>query len=113
MRRDAPPRSAPAQEKAAANSRFGLAAAEERGAADDEEPPAVGGLMYRLLHEFHPGNDTPAIRTQHFVVIARHVDDPCSGIDLVQNRFDHAVMCVRPIPAAVQAPPVDDVADQE
>ena len=50
------------------------------------------------------------IIAQEFVVVAGNVDQPLALARLAQKLLDHVVMGLRPVPAALQLPAVDDVA---
>jgi hypothetical protein len=52
------------------------------------------------------------IVAQHLVVVARHVDDARALARLAQQLLDDVVVRLVPVPAALQPPAVDDVADE-
>src|SRR5207237_8102865 len=49
---------------------------------------------------------------QPFVMITGDVSDPRTLADFAQNLLDNVVVRLRPIPRLLQAPAVDDVADE-
>ncbi len=49
---------------------------------------------------------------QEFIVIARHIDDARALARPAQELLDNVVAALRPVPAALQAPAVDNVTDQ-
>ena len=52
------------------------------------------------------------IVAQEFVVIAGQIDDARALAGLAQQLLHHVVVGLRPVPARLQLPAVDDVADQ-
>src|ERR1700761_4832189 len=81
-------------------------------AVDDEQLLAVRGLVDRLLRDLDAGIGAAAIGAQEFVVIAGHEDHARAFIHLAQDLLHHVAVRVGPVPAALELPAVDDVADQ-
>ena len=46
-------------------------------------------------------------------MVARHEDDAGAAIDLAQNFVHHLLLRLAPVPAPLELPAIDDVADQE
>ena len=53
-----------------------------------------------------------AIVARHLVMIAGHIDDLGPFARHAQDLLHHVVVRLRPVPAALQLPSVEDVADQ-
>jgi hypothetical protein len=81
-------------------------------AVDDQKAAAVGGLVHRLVLDLHAAEADRHVVAQGLVVVAGNVDDVGALARLAQDLLDHIVMALRPIPGFLQAPAVDDVADQ-
>ena len=81
-------------------------------AMDDQEAAAVGGQVDDLVDDFDAAEMGAEIVAQELVVIAGNVDDARPLACLAEKLLDHVVVLLRPVPAAPQAPAVDDVADQ-
>lgn len=64
------------------------------------------------LHDLDAAEMGAGIVAQELVVIAGDVDDAGALAALAQKLLDDVVMLLRPVPAAFQAPAVDDIADQ-
>ena len=84
----------------------------ERVAVQHQQAAAVGGDVDRVLHDLDAAELQPRVVAQPLVMIARDVDDPRALADLAQNLLDDVVVRLRPVPGFLQAPAVDDVADQ-
>ena len=82
------------------------------------KPLAVGAVMDGLMDdldaaELDPTEDlAPSIIAGKLIVIAGHEDDAGAGIDLAQDFGHHLVLCFGPVPAALELPAIDNVADQ-
>src|SRR6185369_15830271 len=81
-------------------------------AVDDQIALAVGSGVDRLAHHLHATEIQAAIIARRLVVIARHVDHLGALARLAQYFLHHVVMRLRPEPTALEAPAIDDVADQ-
>ncbi len=79
---------------------------------DHEEAASVGGLVKGPFHDFDAAEMGAGIVAQEFVVIAGNVDDAGALAALAQKLLDDVVVLLRPVPAALQAPAIDDIADQ-
>jgi len=53
-----------------------------------------------------------AVLTRGFVMIARYVEYLRTLSRLAEDSLDHIVVRLRPVPPALQAPAIDDVADE-
>ena len=84
----------------------------EAVAVHDEVALAVGGDVHDLLGEFDAAEIRAEVVAQEFVVVARHVDESRPLAHLAQDLLDDVVVRLRPIPAALQPPAIDDVADE-
>ena len=92
---------------------FGVADHEvEQIAMDDEHALAVGGLVDDVVDQGDAAELQAGIIAQEVVVIAGDVDQLRSLAHLAQQLLHDVVMCLRKVPAALQPPAVDDVADQ-
>ncbi len=85
----------------------------EAVAMQHQKSPAVGGLMDRLVHDLDAGEHAARIVASELVMIAGHEDHACAGIHLAQQFCDHPALRVRPVPAALELPAIDDVAHQK
>src|SRR5579883_1312869 len=81
-------------------------------AMDDQQLLAVGRLVDRLFLDPHVAESELAILPRSLVVIARNVDHMRALARLAQHLLHHVVVRLRPVPPALQAPAIDDVADQ-
>ena len=81
-------------------------------AVDDEHGLAVGGLVQRVVDDFDAAEIEAGVIAREFVVIARHIDDARALARLAQQLLDDVIVRLRPVPAALQPPAVDDVADE-
>ena len=81
-------------------------------AVNDEQALAVGGDVLGLGNDLDAPEDQSGVIAREFVVIARRVDDLRSLARLAQQLLNDVVVSLRPVPAALQAPAVDDVAHE-
>ena len=81
-------------------------------AMDDEVAPSVGAVVDGVLDHLDAAEMRAVKAAQEFVVIARHVDDARALARLAQELLHHVVVRLRPVPAGLERPAVDDVADQ-
>lgn len=92
---------------------FGVAHDEvEQIAMDHEQALAVGGLVDDLVDQRDAAELQAGEVPQEIVVIAGDVDQLRALAHLAQQLLDDVVMRLREIPAALQPPAIDDVADQ-
>ena len=84
----------------------------EHVAVDDEVALAVRRLVDGGLLHLDAAEMAAVIVAQEFVVVAGNIDQPASLAHLAQKLLHHVVVGLRPIPALLQPPPVDDVADK-
>ena len=68
--------------------------------------------MDGLHRHLHAAEREPAERPRGLVVVARHIDDRRALVRHLQETPQHRVVRVRPVPALLQPPHVDDVADE-
>ncbi|MCY1240141.1 hypothetical protein D9M72_529740 [compost metagenome] len=73
---------------------------------------AVGTLVHVALRHLDAAEVHAGKIAQELVVIAGDVDDAGALAGLAQKLLDDVVAVLRPVPAALQPPAVDDVADQ-
>ena len=78
----------------------------------DEEPAPIGGLVDRLPHELDAAENPAVVLAQGAIVVTRHVDDARALSSLVDDRAQHIVVRFRPIESALEAPEIEDVADE-
>ncbi len=81
-------------------------------AMGDPEAAAIGGDVIGLGLEGHPAEYHVGVVAQHFVVIARHIDDLGALARLAQQLLHHIVMGLGAVPGFLQPPAIDDIADQ-
>ena len=84
----------------------------ERIAVRHQQPLAVGGDVDGLVHHLHVAERHAVVVAQRLVVVARDIDDARALARLAQQLLHHVVVALRPEPGALQAPAIDDVADQ-
>src|SRR5262249_55200459 len=84
----------------------------EQIAVNDQVTPAVGRTMHDASDDFNPAEVGPIEVTQKFVVVTRDIDDPRAFARLAQDFLDDVVVGLRPVPAGLELPAVDDVADE-
>ena len=68
--------------------------------------------MDRLLLDAHVAEGELAVLARRLVVIAGDVDDVGALAGLAHDLLDDVIVALRPVPPALQAPAVDDVADE-
>ena len=81
-------------------------------AVDDEIALAVGALVDGVFHHVDAAEMRAVIVAQELVVVARHVDDLGALARLAQHLLHEVVVRLRPVPARLQRPAVDDIADE-
>jgi hypothetical protein len=81
-------------------------------AVDDEIALAVDALMNGVFHHVDAAEMRAVIVAQELVVVARHVDDLGALARLAQHLLHEVVVRLRPVPARLQRPAVDDIADE-
>ena len=68
------------------------------------------------MHEAVDNLDNAKMRTkivtQEFIVIAGQIDDPRALAALAQDLLHDVIVRLRPVPRPLQAPAVDDIADE-
>ena len=84
----------------------------ETVAMGDEIALAVGGDMHGIGNHLDAAEMGAEIISQELVMVAGNVDEPGSLAGLAQQLLDHIVVGLRPVPAGLQLPAVDDVADE-
>src|SRR5262249_8676902 len=82
-------------------------------AMEDEQSLAVGRFVNCLADHLNTGKLALAIIAQELVVISGNVDDARALIDLAQDFAHDRRLRGRPVPAPLQLPTVDDVADEK
>ena len=81
-------------------------------AVRDEQAQPVGRRVHAVAMDLDAVEARAAIVAQAFVVVARHEHQPRAAAHLVQQGLHHVAVGLRPHRAALDAPEVDDVADQ-
>ena len=81
-------------------------------AVDHQQLAAVRRLVDRLVLDPHVAEGELAVLPRRLVVVAGDVDDVGALARLAHDLLHHVVVALRPVPPALQAPAVDDVADQ-
>ena len=84
----------------------------EMVAVDDQVAAAVGALVHGLVLHLDAAEMGAVVLAQELVVIAGQIDDAHALAGLAQELLHHVVVGLRPIPARLELPAVDDVADQ-
>src|SRR3546814_21172380 len=79
---------------------------------DDEQLAPVGGLVDRLAADLDPAEIEAGERLDHLVMIAGDIDDAGAALRALQHAPDDVIMLGRPEMPFLEAPAVDDVADQ-
>src|SRR3546814_19887101 len=79
---------------------------------DDGQLAPVGGLVDRLAADLDPAEIEAGERLDHLVVIAGDIDDAGAALRALQHAPDDVIMLGRPEMPFLEAPAVDDVADQ-
>ena len=77
-----------------------------------QELAAVGHGMHRLVADFDSAESQAEELAQEFVVVTGDVGDFRALARLAQDLLHHVVVGLGPVPAALQLPAIDDVADQ-
>ncbi len=78
----------------------------------DEEAPAVGGNVLGLGADVDAAEGKAEEVAHRLVVVAGDVGDARALARLAQHLLHHVVVRLVPVPAALQLPAVDDVADE-
>ena len=78
----------------------------------DKKPATVGGLVDGGFHHFDAAEMGAVIIAQELVVIARQINDAGALAGLPQQLLHDVVVLLRPVPAGLQLPAVDDIADE-
>ena len=81
-------------------------------AMDHQQLAAVGLGVDRLFLDLHPAEGELAVLPRRLVVVAGDVDDVGALARLAHDLLDDIVVRLRPVPPALQAPAIDNVADQ-
>ncbi len=81
-------------------------------AVDDQILPAVDADMDGVFHHVDAAEMGAVIVAQEFVVIAGNVDDLGALAGLAQYFLHEVVVRLRPVPAGLQRPAIDDIADE-
>ena len=68
--------------------------------------------MDRLVHHLHAAEMMIGIFASEFVMVAGNEDHLCSLPRLAQDLLDNVIVRLRPIPGSLEAPPIDNVANQ-
>jgi len=79
---------------------------------DHQKLRAVGLDVDRLLLDAHVAECELAVLPRCLVVVAGDIDHVGALARLAQDLLHHVVVRLRPVPPALQAPAVDDVAHQ-
>ena len=78
----------------------------------DEQASAVGRLVHCLHRDLDAAEHKAAELTRRVVVVAGDVDDARPLVRHLEQAPQHGVVRVRPVPALLEAPHVDDVAHE-
>ena len=81
-------------------------------AMQHQQAAAVGGFVDRLAADLDPAEIEAGELPEHLVMIAGDIDDAGATLGALQDAPDDVVMRGGPVEALLQAPAVDDVADQ-
>ena len=76
------------------------------------EPSAVGGFVDHLAFDANAAHRHAEIIAGAFIVVAGNEDHLGAALGPAQNLLHQVGMRRRPVPAALQAPAIDDVADE-
>ena len=76
------------------------------------EPASVGRGVDDLAQDLDAAEAVSQIAPGELVVVARHEHHPGALAHLAQQLLHHVVVCLRPVPLALELPAVDDVAHQ-
>ena len=77
-----------------------------------EKTPTVRRRMDSRAHHLDATEGHADILSGKLVVVARDIDHPGALADFAKQLLDDVVVGLRPIPAASEAPAIDDVADE-
>lgn len=81
-------------------------------AVQHQKAAAIGGFVKGVRRDLHAAEVEADVFPQHFIVVAGDVNDPRALLGHLQYAAGHVVVQRRPVPAALQPPAVDDVADE-
>ena len=81
-------------------------------AVDHQIALAVEADMDGVLHHVDAAEMGAVIVPQKLVVVAGHIDDLCALARLAQHLLHEIIVRLRPVPAGLQRPAIDDVADE-
>ena len=81
-------------------------------AVNDEIAFSVDAFMDDVFHHVDATEMRAVIVAQELVVIARHVNDLGALARLAQHLLHEVVVRLRPVPAGLQRPAVNDIANQ-
>jgi hypothetical protein len=81
-------------------------------AVGDEEAAVVGGDVGGLAGDLDAAEGEADETARGLVVVAGDENDACAVLGLLEDAVDDAVVGLGPVPALLEAPHVDDVADQ-
>ncbi len=84
----------------------------ETVAMQHPEPLSRGGFVNGFVGDLDTAEQPARIIAGEFVMVARHEDHARAAIDLAQHFVDDVLLGGRPVPAALQLPAIDNVADQ-
>ena len=84
----------------------------EAVAVQHEEAPAVGHGVNGLVQHRNPAEAMIGEVAEVFIMVAGDVDHPGSLARLAQYLLHNVVVRLTPVPRALHAPAIDDVADQ-
>ena len=77
-----------------------------------QQAAAIGGGVDGLQRDLHPAKGEAGIGAQHLVVIAGDIDDARALGRQLEHAAHHIIVALRPVPAALQLPAIDDVPHQ-
>jgi hypothetical protein len=78
----------------------------------DPQLPTVGSEVDAIVHHVDAAEAVRHVAPRELVVVAGHEDDMRALARLAQQLLHHVVVRLRPVPAALELPAVDDVAHQ-
>jgi hypothetical protein len=81
-------------------------------AVHDQKASTIGGLMDGRVDDLNATHLHAEIVAQELIVIAREIDDARALAALAQQLLHHVIVRLRPVPALLQPPAIDDIADQ-
>ena len=82
-------------------------------AVHDKKGLAVGGRVQHVVFDLDAAELHADEIAGEFVVVAGHEHDAGALAHLAQQFLHHVIVGLRPVPAALQPPAVDDVADEK